>query len=72
MHVLCLLTPVIVAQESLTTKMTVQVKGVWQKIQQFVDNATDGVNMICFSQGLFNCTYDLVIASCAHSIVSNS
>lgn len=53
-------TPVLVVDafndmESLTTKMTVQVKGVWQKIQQFVDNATDGVNMICFSQGGLVC-----------------
>ena len=31
--------------------MWTQVEGVQAKIQPFVDNAIDGVHMICYSQG---------------------
>ena len=28
-----------------------QVKGVYQKMKPIMDNASDGVNLICYSQG---------------------
>ena len=37
-------------QDSLENMWT-QVEGVQAKIQPFIENATDGVNMICYSQG---------------------
>ena len=38
------------------TKMWDQVNGIKTKMQPIFDNATDGVNLICFSQGIVLCT----------------
>ena len=43
--------------------MWTQVKTVQAKIQPFVTNATDGVNMICYSQGV--CPYTQALIVCA-------
>lgn len=51
-----------VLQDSLEDMWT-QVKTVQAKIQPFVTNATDGVNMICYSQGV--CPYTQALIVCA-------
>lgn len=56
--------PVIpVLQDSLKDMWT-QVKSVQAKIQPFVTNATDGVNMICYSQGVCPYTYSGINSLC--------
>ena len=42
---------VIYLQESIYNSMDNQVEGVWEIMKPIVDNATDGVDMICYSQG---------------------
>lgn len=37
------------------TEMSIQVKGVHNDIKGFINNATDGVNMVCYSQGGLVC-----------------
>lgn len=41
-----------VFQDSVYYSMDDQVAGVWAKIEPVVANATDGIDMVCYSQGI--------------------